>query len=260
MKASPSGLFLSLATIAAILATLGFNVLSNFFPPGGLNIGEISNTLLAGVQIIPASYAFSIWGLIYLGLIAYGVYQFLPSQRQNSTLRWVNIFLIGACVAQILWVYLFTVQQFWLSVLVMLAILLPLIGAYLQLKTHPVRSRQRKWFADLPFSIYLAWISVATIVNVASALYSSGWRGWGIGETGWTAVMLVIGVAIAGILAIQQADIAFTLVFVWAYIAIAVRQADNSTILITAILGAIALAALLWIGITRNRNRKTNPV
>ncbi|MDI9637651.1 hypothetical protein QM565_18130 [Geitlerinema splendidum] len=118
MKASPSGLFLSLATIAAILATLGFNVWSNFSPPGGSNIGEIANTILAGVQIIPASYAFSIWGLIYVGLIAYGVYQFLPSQRQNSTLRWVNIFFdCGLCGSNFLGISVYrpTVLAFCLS-------------------------------------------------------------------------------------------------------------------------------------------------
>ncbi|MGL4622150.1 MAG: tryptophan-rich sensory protein, partial [Chroococcidiopsis sp.] len=79
MKASTQGSgrqgILSLATLFAILATLGVNVLSNFFPVRGLNIGEIANTILQGVQITPANYAFAIWGLIYLGLIAYGIYQ-----------------------------------------------------------------------------------------------------------------------------------------------------------------------------------------
>ncbi|MEO0491633.1 MAG: tryptophan-rich sensory protein, partial [Cyanobacteria bacterium J06659_2] len=65
---------LPLFTLVAILATLMVNTLSNFFPPGGQNVGEISNTVLSGVLITPANYAFAIWGLIYIGLIAYGVY------------------------------------------------------------------------------------------------------------------------------------------------------------------------------------------
>lgn len=250
MKASTqksnSGIILPLATLCAILATLTVNILSNFFPPRGANIGEIANMILQGVQITPANYAFAIWGLIYLGLIAYGFYQLRPSQRGNLTIRRVDSLLIIACIAQIAWIYLFTLRLFWLSVVAMLAILLPLIGAYLQLKTGKERvSREQKWMVHMPFSIYLGWISVATIVNIASALYISGWDGWGISASGWTAIMVIVGTAIAAMVAIQRADIAFTLVFIWAYVAIAIRQLDDPSIWITAVVAAIVLAGLL---------------
>ena len=127
----------------------------------------------------------------------------------------------------------------------MLAILLPLIGAYLQLGIGKRVSREQKWLVHVPFSIYLGWISVATIVNVASALYISGWNGWGISAAGWTVIMLIVGGIIAAIVAIQRTDIAFTLVFIWAYVAIAIRQLDNPAIWITAVVAAIVLALLL---------------
>lgn len=260
MKASTqqpsSRSLLPLATLFAILATLTVNVLSNLFPARGLNIGEIANTILQGVQITPANYAFAIWGLIYLGLIAYGIYQLRPMQRGNPTIRRLDLLLIIACIAQIAWVYLFTMRLFWLSVVAMLAILLPLIGAYLQLGTDKQVSRQRKWLVHLPFSIYLGWISVATIVNVASALYISGWDGWGISAAGWTAIMVIVGTVIAAIVAIQRADIAFTLVFIWAYVAIALRQLDDPIIWITALVAAVGLALLLVFSRMRMR-RKT---
>ena len=237
---------LPIATAIAILATLAVNVLSNFFPAQGLNIGEISNTILHGVQITPANYAFAIWGLIYLGLIAYGIYQLRPTQRSNPTIRRVDVLLIVACIAQMAWVYLFTLRMFWLSVVAMLAILLPLIGAYLQLGIGKQRvSRQQRWLAQVPFSIYLGWISVATIVNIASALYISSWDGWGISAAGWTVIMLIVGGLIGAFVATQRADIAFTLVFVWAYVAIAIRQLDNPAIWITAVVAAIILAVML---------------
>lgn len=252
---SSSGIGLAIATFIAILATLTVNILSNFFPPRGANIGEIANTTLAGVMITPANYAFAIWGLIYLGLIAYGIYQLRPSQRSHPTIQGVNILLIIACIAQIAWVYLFTMQLFWLSVVAMLAILLALIGAYLQLSIGKEKVlRDRKWLAHVPFSIYLGWISVATIVNVASALYVVNWYGWGISSANWTAIMLVVATAIGAIVAIQRADIAFTLVFIWAYIAIAIRQLNTPVIWITAVLGAIVLGLLL---IFSSRRRKT---
>jgi len=243
---SNSGLVLSIATLIAIFATLIVNILSNFFPPGGRNIGEIANTILQGVLIIPANYAFAIWGLIYLGLIAYSLYQFRPSQRARSTIQQVNALVILASLAQIFWVYLFTLQLFWLSIVAMLIILLPLIRVYLLLRSSrfPV-SRERKWFAQIPFSIYLGWISVATIVNIASALYISNWDGWGINDTGWTAIMLIIGTVIAAIVAIQRGDVAFTLVFVWAYLAIGLRDLANPVIWIIALVSAITLVALI---------------
>lgn len=250
---SNSGIGLSIATIIAIFATLIVNSLSNFFPPGGRNIGEIANTILSGVLIIPANYAFAIWGLIYLGLIAYSIYQFRPSQRGRSTIQQVNALVILASLAQIFWVYLFTLQLFWPSVVAMLVILLPLIRINLLLRnSRESVSRERRWFARIPFSIYLAWISVATIVNVASALYISGWDGWGINDTGWTAIMLIIGTVIAAIVAIQRSDVAFILVFVWAYVAIALRHFDNPVIWITAIVSAIALIVLIILKKIRN--------
>lgn len=243
---SNSGRGLAIATLIAILATLIVNTLSNFFPPGGANIGEIANTILRGVAIIPANYAFAIWGLIYLGLIAYGIYQLRPAQYRNPTIRRVDTLLIIACIAQIIWVYLFTLRLFWVSVVAMLAILLPLIGAYVQLGIGRVRApREQKWLVQVPFSVYLGWISVATIVNVASALYSGGWQGGGLGAGGWTAIMLLVGAVIAAIVAVQRADVAFTLVIIWAYVAIAIRQAETPTIWVTAIGAAIGLAVLL---------------
>lgn len=250
-----SKILLPIATLTAILATLSVNILSNFFPLKGLNIGEIANTILLGVQITPANYAFAIWGLIYLGLIGYGIYQLQPKLRSNSTIRRVDSLLIIACIAQIAWVYLFTLRLFWLSVVAMLAILLSLIGAYLQLGSDKGRvNRESKWLAQMPFSIYLGWISVATIVNIASALYISRWDGWGISAEGWTVIMLIVGGVIAAIVAIQRADVAFTLVFIWAYVAIAIRQLDNPAIWITAVVAAIVLAGGL---IFARKRRKT---
>lgn len=253
----PTEILLPIVTLLAILSTLSINVLSNFFPPKGLNIGEIANTILQGVQITPANYAFAIWGLIYLGLIAYGFYQLRPSQRSDLTIRRVDFLLIIACIAQIAWVYLFTSSLFWLSVVAMLVILMSLIGAYLQLDGKQRVTRSRKWLTHIPISVYLGWISVATIVNIASALYISRWNGWGISAAGWTVIMLIVGTAIAAVVAIQRADIAFTLVFIWAYVAIAIRQLDSPAIWITAVVAAIVLAALLVFGSIRRKTLKS---
>ena len=148
-----------------------------FRSPGGQNVGQIANTTLAGVLITPANYAFAIWGLIYLGLIAYGIYQIYPSQRRQRRLQRVNKLLILACMAQVIWIFLFTLRQFGWSVLAIVTILLCLIGIYRTLRSRQLKPlRRERWLCQIPFSIYLAWIGVATIVNVASALYAWGWK------------------------------------------------------------------------------------
>jgi hypothetical protein len=253
-NSSGSGLALAIATVIAIVATLAINTWSNLNPPGGQNVGEIANTVLAGVLITPANYAFSIWGLIYLGLIAYAIYQFNPRRRQDPSIQKVNKLLIGACIAQVIWIFLFTLQQFGWSILAMVGILLPLVGIYLTLDIGRGRvSRQRRWMAHIPFSLYLGWIAVATIVNVASALYAAGWGGGGLSAVTWTALMIGVAALVAGLVIYQRADLAFTLVFVWAFVAIALRHSDVAVIWGTA---AIATLALL-IGLMGTKMRLT---
>ena len=244
-----AGWGLAIATLLAILGTLVVNTLSNIRPPGGQNVGEIANTLLAGVLITPANYAFAIWGVIYLGLIAYGIYQLGQRQRRDSTIRQVNGLLIGACIAQMIWIYLFTLQYFWLSILAMLGILLSLIAIYLRLHIgRPGASRSRRWFAHYPFSVYLGWISVATVVNIASALHVAGWQGAGL-SLGWTIALILITATIAAIVIGTRRDVAFTLVYLWAYGAIAVRHADQPAIWLTASGAALGLG--IWLLVRR---------
>ncbi|NMF82486.1 tryptophan-rich sensory protein [Nodosilinea sp. P-1105] len=222
------------------------NTLSNLFPPNGQNVGEIANTVLAGVLITPANYAFAIWGLIYLGLIAYGIYQFSPDRRDQPQIQRTNQLLIVACVAQIIWIFLFTLEQFGWSILAMLGILLPLMGIYLTLDIGRGRvSRQRRWQAHIPFSLYLGWIAVATIVNVASALYAANWTGWGLSPIAWTVIMVVVAALVAALVMATRRDVAYTLVAVWALVAIALRHNTIAAIWVTSAVAAAILA--VWV-------------
>ncbi|BAY20434.1 hypothetical protein NIES2100_01750 [Calothrix sp. NIES-2100] len=245
--------FRQLATLAAIIAAFVINVISNVFPLNGLSIGQISNTLFKDVLIIPANYAFAIWGLIYLGLFALGIYQFLPSQKDDSDLRNTGYLLVIASIAQSIWVYLFLSRLFVLSVVAMLLILLPLIGIYLRLDIgNRFVSQRKKWCIHSPISIYLSWISVATIVNVACALYSQNWNGWGISAEVWTVIMLLIAATIAVVIVIQRRDIAYTGVAVWAILAIAIKHWNNPILRNVALALVIALVLLSIIKIIRN--------
>ncbi|MEH2198324.1 tryptophan-rich sensory protein [Nostoc sp.] len=243
-----------LATLVAIFGAFIINVVSNIFPLNGLSIGEISNTLFKNVLIIPANYAFAIWGLIYLGLFAFGVYQALPNQRHEPDLRKTGYLLIIACVAQSVWVYLFLSRLFALSVIAMLLILLPLIGIYVQLEIGKKRvTRLMKWCIHFPIGIYLGWISVATIVNIACTLYFQGWNGWGISPVIWTLVMLSIATAIAAIILIQRRDMAYTGVILWALVAIALKHWNNPILRNAALILAIVLVLTATINSLRTQ-------
>lgn len=256
-KSLGSNLLRQWLTLGAIVAAFGVNVYANIAPPNGLTIGDISNKLFGEVQIIPANYAFAIWGIIYLGLIGLGIYQLMPAQRQNPQLERVGYLLVVASLAQIVWVFLFEYQFFGLSVVAMLGILLPLIGIYLMLGIGKERvSRKDKWFVHIPLSIYLAWISVATIVNVASTLYYWGWNGWGISPQVWTIIMLIVAAAIAATIIRNGVDIAYPLVVIWAFVAIAVRQANQPAIAGWAIALALALGFLLLVNVWRRQTQK----
>ena len=246
------------ANLIAILAAFLINVYVNISPPGGKTIGEISNTVFEDVLIIPASYAFAIWGLIYLGLISFGIYQVLPAQKYHNVLRRCGYFLVGASVAQIIWVFLFQYQLFTVSVLAMLGILGCLICLYLKLGiSYEKVSKKDKWLVHYPISIYFGWISVATIVNVACALHNLGWNSTAEVATIWTVIMLIIGAVIAAVINIQKQDIAYTLVFIWALVAIAMRHLDTQIISIFSGILALGLVILVLLKIRNFISFKT---
>ncbi|HEY9877031.1 MAG TPA: tryptophan-rich sensory protein [Leptolyngbyaceae cyanobacterium] len=241
---------LAIATLVTIFATIVITQILNIIPPpGGELVAKLANGELSGVLILPANYAFAIWGFVYIGIIAYGFYQLQPNQRQDSRFRQIDILLIVACLCQIAWMVFFPLRLYWVAVVAMLGILLPLIGIYLKLDIGKTpANRKERWRVRIPFSTYLAWISVASIVNIASALFASGWDGAFLNGQNWTVVMLIVGAVIAAIAAVQRGDTAFVLTFVWAYVAIAIRHNNLPAIWITALVASGVLLALLALG------------
>lgn len=245
-----------LITILAIVATIAINGLANALPLNGQMTGEISDRF--EVFFVPAGYVFSIWGLIYLGLIAYGVYQALPSQRENPRLRRIGYLFVWSSVANIAWLFLWHYEFFALTLAAMIALLLLLIVIYLRLAARrpPLRSAAR-WVVDLPFSIYLGWITVATIANATSLLDYLQWDGWGISPVAWTAVMLGAAVVIAFAMSVTQADVAYLLVLVWAFIGIAVKHAATTAVFIAAWLAVALVIVAIAVALLQMRLPRT---
>jgi hypothetical protein len=215
--------------VLSTVVTLTVNALANALPLNGQTTGEVSDRFK--VYFVPAGYVFSIWSLIYALLIALTVYQALPAQRENPALRRVGYLYALSCLANSAWIFLWHYELFPLTLLAMLALLGLLIAIYLNLGIGrtPASSGER-WLVRLPFSVYLGWITVATIANVSSLLYFLEWDGWGISPEAWTVIMLVAATAITAATLFTRRDVAYGLVIVWALAGIGVKHAGTPVV------------------------------
>ena len=209
------------AVLVSILATIAFNALAVTLPLLGRTPGEISDTF--PVPFTPAGYVFSIWSLIYVGLVLYGVWQARPAQAGDPRLRAVAPWVILAGAFNIAWLVAWHAERVVLSVGPILGLLVSLLVVYEGLQRGPGGGTLR-WFARVPFGIYLGWVSVATIANVSVAGWDLGWRGAPFGADAWALIAILVATVI-GLRVLQvRGDVAFALVLVWAFVGIAVQN------------------------------------
>jgi benzodiazapine receptor len=249
------GTLRQILVVVATLATILVNVLASTLPLGGKNTGEISDQFQ--VFFVPAGYVFSIWGLIYLGLIAYTIYQALPGQRDNATLDRVGFLYVGSALANIIWLFTWHYEVFALTIVFMLALLVLLIAIYLALGTgRTATSTANRWLVRVPFSIYLGWITVATVANATSLFSYWGWgNGYDTASAVWAAIMIVVATVVAVLMSLRHGDIAYIAVIVWAFAGIAVKHSGNALVATTAWVMAAVAALSLIVGVPRARKR-----
>lgn len=208
--------------IISTIFTLIMNSIANIIPLNGLKTGEISDNFK--VLFVPAGYVFSIWGIIYIGLIAYTIYQTLPKQTANPILRKTGWLITLSNLANGSWIFFWHYGFYVVTLMIMSILLVVLIMVYLRLDIGRTRfNTLEKWVIAIPISIYLGWITVATMANATAVLSYLKWDGWGLSDLTWTIILLVIGVLLAGVVAFNRSDIAFLLVLVWAFTGISVR-------------------------------------
>ncbi len=245
--------FLPWINIVAALVALTVNGMANAIPLNGQTTGAVSDKF--PVYFVPAGYVFAIWGIIYLGWIAFVVYQALPAQRDNRRLQRIGWLFALSCLANASWIFLWHYEYFPLTAVVMLSLLALLIAIYRRLDIGRERvSTLEKWCVDIPFSLYLSWICVATIANVTDVLYYWQWDALGIPPQVWAVIMLAAAAAIALAIAWTRADIAFLLVMVWSFAGIAVKQAGTPLVANAAwVMAALAVLMVLFALWSRGR-------
>jgi len=246
-----------LANTLSVLLALTVNILASALPLNGQNTGEISDRFQ--IYFVPAGYVFAIWGIIYIGWIAFAIYQFLPAQKESPRLRNLGYLFALSGVFNAAWLFCWHYIQFGLSVLVMLALLGLLIASYLRLGVaRTPNSTVEHWCVEVPFSVYLGWITVATVANISDWLFSINWSGWGITAQPWAAIMIAVASLLGLLMALTRQDDAYLFVLVWSFIGIAVKQTSSPLVMNSAwAASAFALVLAIVCVIQRFRQVKT---
>lgn len=214
--------------IAGVLyvAMIVVNFLANSLPINNRSTGDISDAYPN--LFTPAGLTFSIWGLIYLLLAGYVVYQFIKNGRQKEGLfKKINPLFIATSLTNILWIFTWHYNFIGISVLVMAILLFLLIKIANILRGEKFVSLE-KLFIQMPFSVYFGWITVAAIANITVFLVSIDWNGFGIADFVLTSIILIVG-ALIGILRMSKdKNIAYGLVLIWAYLGIMLKHLSTN--------------------------------
>lgn len=233
-----------LLNIFTLLITLIANYLANALPLNNQTTGQISDSY--PVHFTPAGYVFAIWGLIYLALIGFTVYQALPAQANNYRIQKIGLWFSAANLFNAAWIFSWHYNQLLLSEFFMVGLLVSLLIIFMRLEIgkkalKPVEAL----LSEFPFSLYLGWISVATIANTSVLLFDAKWNGVGLSPEIWTVLVIAVG-ALLGILMIRLRNaITYPLVIIWAFTGITLKS--NVSDLVGTAATAASLLVLLYL-------------
>ncbi len=250
--------YLNLLSAMLVLAVNGISQ-SGMWPYPA--VGEISRKY--DTLFTPAGYAFAIWGLIFIGLLAfaiYGIYRSSRYDRDNEFIARSAPWFIGANLLNAAWVVVFTREWIGMSLLVIVGLLACLAAIIRRLNMErwdaPIGTIAFVWW---PICFYSGWVSVAVIANAALYLEYLGWDGWGIGPVQWALALVLVAFALNVFMVLSRNMREFALVGIWALAAIAFRHQESSGPLFYVPLAGAALLLLL-VGWHGYRNRRTNPM
>ncbi|MFD2551770.1 tryptophan-rich sensory protein [Bizionia sediminis] len=252
---------LQISNILAFVFTVFLNYLSNTGAINNQTIGSVSQQVNS--LFTPAGYAFSIWGLIYILLLGFIIYQsrsLFVQVRNNDFILKTGWWFVVSCVANAAWIfawlYGFTGISCVFIFLLLFALLKIVCNNAMELWDAPITTIVFLWW---PFVIYSGWVTVASIANVAAYLVKIEWNGFGFLPVTWTLIMICVATAVNLIITWRRNMREFSLVGAWALIAIAIANKNTENLIFVS---ALIAAALLVIssGIHGFKHRATNPL
>lgn len=243
----------------AVVCTIVMGYMSNTALFNGKTMASVS----AEYQNLftPAGYAFSIWGLIYLSLLGFVIYYgrslFNANIKEDDTVKQVGWWFFISCLANSLWVVAWLYEYTLVSVFLMIVLLFSLLRIVVKTQTEWHKAPLKKFFFLFwPFCIYSGWVSVALIANIAAYLTKTGWGGWGISETAWTNIMIVVAAMVHIFMIWKRNMREFALVLVWSLTAIAVANKNEN---VTVVGAAVIAAIVVFVNIIIHGFKHTNP-
>jgi hypothetical protein len=234
MNKSRIVLSLSILNLLGFLGTVVVNALAVILPINNITTGELSD--LYPNLFVPAGLTFAIWGLIYVLLGIFVIYPLIPSVRRNTQkvdfVRRIGPWFFISCLANIGWIFAWHYKIVPLSLVLMLILFGSLLAIYLRLNIGKSEAQKaEKYLLHLPFSVYLGWITIATIANATALLVNINWNAWGLGEQFWAAAVIIVGIAIALSILFTRKDIFYCLVVDWALLGILLKRLSVTTVL-----------------------------
>jgi translocator protein len=252
MSNSKATTALQAGNILAFIITLAINGLASTSALGGKTTAQISdqyNTL-----ITPAGYVFAIWGIIYALMAIFLVYQALPSQRNSPFQKQISALFILSCLFNIGWIFLWQYNYIALSVPLIVALWATLAAIYMRLNIGKSDANlKEKVCVQLPFSVYFAWITVATAADIAAAASYTGLIEWTSADAVWGIFAATVVLAITLVVVVTRMDIAFGLVAIWALVGIAVKQSVVPNLVYTLEISAVIVAAVMVAVVLRSK-------
>jgi translocator protein len=218
--------------VFALLLVLVVNFLANYLPIAGQTTGAISDGYPS--LFTPAGFTFSIWGLIYLFLIGYCIFQALPKNRSKAVFDRINLLFIINCFANAAWIFAWHYELLILSIFIMGVILITLILIYQRIASVPFKSVTELVLIKTPFSLYIGWITVAAIANISIIQSAFDWNDALMSQENWTIIKLALAGAVGAAMVIQQRDIVFGLVVAWASFGIFSNQIGSNELVVGA--------------------------
>lgn len=209
----------------SFIAMIAINILAETIPINGMTTGEVS--ALYPNLFTPAAYVFSIWGLIYVLLAGYVLYELGLFRKNNINhlpmRQAVAIYFAVSCIFNICWIIAWHYEMIAIC-LILIVLLMICILQIVQIVRNQPMTKKDAFFLKLPFQVYLAWLTIAVIGNMTIYLVSLDWAGFRQIEPIYTILVLLIGLAIALMEVLKHDDAAFGLVYVWSYTGILVKH------------------------------------
>lgn len=253
---------LAVLNLAGFTGTIVMNFLANALPLNNKTTGELSDQYPN--LFVPAGFTFAIWGIIYLLLAGFSVFQatraFISGTQKNDFIRQIGPFFFVSSLANMGWIAAWHYELLPLSLLLMLILLSSLLFIYLKLGIGITRvSGPARYLVHLPFSVYLGWITIATIANVTAVLVEARWNGFRMSEQFWAGTMIMTGTFISTLMLFRRSDIFFSIVVIWALFGIAMKRLSDSSepskiVFLVSVSGIVILVAILIFKITRRKS------